>query len=59
MITSFDPPSPRPTGFCGGPALQTSITSINDDGVITGWCFTGAPDPSIVGLARYPGMSGF
>jgi hypothetical protein len=51
-ITLFDPPSPPPTGFfCGGRAYPTRI---NGSGVITGWCFTGAPDPSIIGFVRFP-----
>ena len=51
-ITSFDPPSPPPPGlFCGGPAFPTSI---NGNGVIIGWCFTGVPNPSILGFARFP-----
>jgi hypothetical protein len=50
-ITTFDPPSPPPGGyFCGG---VSSPTSINDNGVIIGWCFTGAPSVSIVGWARF------
>ena len=51
-ITFFDPPSATPPGiFCGGPA---SVTSINDNGAIIGWCFTGVPNPSIIGFARFP-----
>jgi hypothetical protein len=51
-ITLFDPPSLPPPGiFCGGSAIPTSI---NDNGVIIGWCFTGVPDPSILGFERFP-----
>ena len=51
-IFPFDPPSPPPNGFfCSGSGFRTSI---NDNGLITGWCFTGAPDPSILTFVRYP-----
>jgi hypothetical protein len=61
VITSFDPPFPPtscPTAvpFLGG---QTFPTSINDNGVITGYCNIFSTSLDRVGFARYPAMSGF
>ncbi|MBV9396707.1 MAG: hypothetical protein JO062_01925 [Bryobacterales bacterium] len=50
-ITSFVPlPTPVLGFFCGGSAFPTSI---NNNGAIVGWCFTGVPNPSIIGFARF------
>jgi hypothetical protein len=49
IITSFDPPN-EIGGF--GPA--TFPTSINQEGVITGWCHIGSPATYSIGWVRYP-----
>ena len=46
-ITSFEPPFCFGTGP-GGPQ------SINDEGVITGWCSPLVPSPRPVGFVRFP-----
>jgi hypothetical protein len=53
MITSFDPPTVTSCSlpFAGFAAFTTSI---NQEGVITGWCVTRAISNFFAGFARFP-----
>jgi hypothetical protein len=58
MFTWFDPP--REATLCAdNPFRNLHVTSINDNGVIIGWCFVGSPGTTIGGFERFPAMSGF
>jgi len=52
MITSFDPANE--STVCSASPLGPQVTSINDNGVITGWCFVGSPATTFGGFARDP-----
>jgi hypothetical protein len=58
IITSFDPPSEPggvPTSCLASPlGPATYSMSINQEGVITGWCHIGSPGTYSIGWVRYP-----